>query len=187
MDTAEVNYEALITSWIEADATRYAALTLASDLRLNDWCLSAGFLRNLVWDNLHQKHKPTPLNDLDLVYFDPRNVSPEVDFALERQLKSRLALPWSVKNQARMHVQNDDHPYLSTADAMSYWPEVETAVGVKLTKDSKLAFVAPFGLDALFTRTITINPKRKKPEVFAKRLQSKHWLRIWPELCVILQ
>ena len=179
-----MNYESLITSWLQLDNTRCSAFTIASDLGLNDWCLSAGFLRNLVWDNLHLKEHPTPLNDIDLVYFNSNNICPEADKKLENHLKNQISLPWSVKNQARMHIRNQDLPYSSTSDAMSFWPEIETAVGVLLDKAQNIKFIAPFGLENLFNKTITINAKRRKPEVFSNRVRSKNWQAIWPELRV---
>lgn len=122
-----MNYEALIASWIELDTFRRETLAVASELNLNDWCLSAGFLRNLVWDNVLQKARSTPLNDIDLVYYNTDNLCPEIDKEYESQLFQMLPLPWSVKNQARMHTRNGDLRYGSTSDAMSFWPEIETA------------------------------------------------------------
>ena len=31
--------------------------------------IGAGFVRNAIWDELHEKVKPTPLNDIDVIYF----------------------------------------------------------------------------------------------------------------------
>lgn len=67
---------------------------------------------------------------------------------------------------------------------MSYWPEIETAVGARLANSGDLEFVAPFGLSSLFNQTITLNPKCTTPEVFVKRLERKRWLALWPELHV---
>lgn len=83
-----------------------------------------------------------------------------------------------------MHERNSDSPYASTQDAMSYWVEVETAVGVTLDKDGSIAIVAPFGIDKLFEYTITPNGKSVKRKAFAERLKAKRWLEIWPQLTV---
>ncbi|ALM91985.1 hypothetical protein AOR13_2981 [Alteromonas stellipolaris LMG 21856] len=83
-----------------------------------------------------------------------------------------------------MHIRNQDLPYSSTSDAMSYWPEIETAVGVNMDKARNIKFMAPFGLEHLFNKTITINPKRRKPAVFYNRVRSKNWQAIWPGLRV---
>lgn len=187
----EMDNSAQIKKWISEDAVRMQALVIASSLGLSDWCLAAGFVRNLAWDKVNGYSRATALNDIDLIYFDPDKASEEADKAseeadkdIESRLKAISDFPWSVKNQARMHKRNSDRPYASTEDAMSYWVEVETAVGATLNESDDIEIVAPFGIDVLFEYTITPNRKRPKPEVFAQRLQEKRWLEIWPNLVV---
>ncbi|PZD72692.1 hypothetical protein C1752_03528 [Acaryochloris thomasi RCC1774] len=177
-----MNFETQIEKWVSEDSSRIHALEIASELKLNDWCLAAGFVRNMVWDKLHDRHFPTPLNDIDLIYFNREESSLETDQDLESILKTKLNKPWSVKNQARMHLRNKDASYTSTEDAMSYWVEVETAIGVRLSPTDGLELVAPFGLSSLFSSTVTINDKRRKPKEFYERVRSKKWLQTWPKL-----
>ncbi|SHG90681.1 hypothetical protein SAMN02745753_04682 [Marinomonas polaris DSM 16579] len=146
-----------VIEWIESDSDRMEALELASSLGLNDWCLAAGFVRNLIWDKLHSKEVLTPLNDFDLIYFDSDVIDENTDLEYELRLKSLSSFPWSVKNQARMHIRNNDRPYVSTSDSMSYWVEVETAVGATFVKNKGVTLVTPFGLEANFNNTITLN------------------------------
>mgnify|MGYP000648660121 FL=1 len=174
-----------IVLWLENDPVRYEALQLASSLNLPDWCLAAGFVRNLAWDNAHGYVTATPLNDIDLIYFNPVKASKDIDLSVEAGLKRRSNLPWSVKNQARMHVRNEDRPYVSTSDAMSYWVEIETAVGARLCKAGGIELVAPFGVRSLFNKSITMNSKRPKPSDFARRMSEKNWLSQWPQLQVV--
>ena len=86
-----------------------------------------------------------------------------------------------------MHIRNDDPPYLSTSDAMSYWVEVETAVGVTLTGDSQMKIIAPFGVSNLLQGTVTLNEKRKKSIDFHHRVESKGWMTHWPRLKIVAQ
>ena len=161
-----------------------SALQAAATLALDDWCLAAGFVRNLVWDYLHEKPSPTPLNDVDLIYFDRSDCSELADQDMEQQLRRLTNHPWSVKNQARMHHRNSDPPYCSVVDAMSYWPEVETATGARLNDDNQVEVVTPFSLESLFCGELTLNAKRRKPDAFQQRMRAKNWLQIWPELLV---
>lgn len=179
-----MNYEAVIKRWIECDSLRMDALSAAAEMQLPDWCLAAGFVRNLVWDKLHDYSSPTALNDIDLIYFDPNNVSAERDREIESKLTDRLPVLWSVKNQARMHQRNNDNPYTSTLDAMSYWVEIETAAGAALSESGEIVLLSPFGFEPLFEYTITLNNKRPKPQEFENRITSKRWLEIWPKLRV---
>ena len=109
-----MSYEAQIIEWLIADSERMQALETAASLQLDDWCLAAGFVRNLVWDRLHGRHQTTPLNDVDLIYYEPESASKERDSAIEEALRRDSHLPWSVKNQARMHLRNGDQPYTSS-------------------------------------------------------------------------
>ncbi len=164
---------------------RLAALRAARELALPDWCLAAGFVRNLCWDRLHDYPLTTPLNDLDLIFFDPDETDAGRDLALERQLHEATGQPWSVKNQARMHLRNTDAPYVDSADAMRHWVEVETAIGVRLLADDRLELIAPLGIDSLLAGRLTLNPVRRKPEAFKRRIEDKSWLRHWPRLRIV--
>ncbi|WP_447895814.1 nucleotidyltransferase family protein [Vreelandella sp. GE22] len=176
--------EARLIAWLGQDRLRMQALRVAAGFGLSQWCLAAGFVRNLAWDKAHGFDNATPLNDIDLIYFDPQDTRPETDRALELELNRRMALPWSVKNQARMHTRNADAPYGSCEDAMRHWVEVETAVGALLDERGRIRLVAPFGVAALFELTITLNPARPKLVAFQARLAEKGWLRQWPGLTV---
>ncbi|MFG6178913.1 nucleotidyltransferase family protein [Halomonas sp. THAF12] len=180
-----MNREHQILSWLMQDAMRMAALRVAASMNLRDWCIGAGFVRNLVWDKSHGYTVTTPLNDIDLIYHDSSRASEEHDAQIEGALKETSDLPWSVKNQARMHLRNGDEPYASTSDAMRHWVELETAVGAALSCSGEVKLVAPFGVDRLFDSTITINPGHRKPEAFLHRIQSKRWLESWPNLKVV--
>lgn len=179
-----MEYDALIKKWLMSDPNRMEALTIAAELKLPGWCLAAGFVRNLVWDKLHDFSSNTALNDIDLIYFDPDDISDSRDYEIEQCLKEVSTFPWSVKNQARMHERNRDCPYTSTEDAMSFWVEVETAVGAALDDDGDVILVAPFGVKTLFGYTITLNPKRPKRMDFEARICAKRWLQTWPRLVV---
>ncbi|MEJ6519171.1 nucleotidyltransferase family protein [Shewanella bicestrii] len=189
----ETELAAVLRTWLSQDKHRMRALELAQQCaqvhRLPQWCLAAGFVRNLVWDKLHDIQQRS-LNDIDLIYYCPLDTRPERDRAIEAYLQTLAPeLPWSVKNQARMHRKNHDTPYQSTQDAMTYWPEQETAVAVYIASipntptsviDS-LQLIAPFGLTSLFALQLTHNPKRALA-VFEQRLAAKGWLSQYPHL-----
>ncbi|MGR3968507.1 nucleotidyltransferase family protein [Shewanella sp. 1180_01] len=194
-----------LLKWITQDCERVRALELALQCAkvhsMPQWRLAAGFVRNLVWDRLHGSEL-SPLNDIDLIYFCPLDISPERDLVIETYL-NQLApeLPWSVKNQARMHVRNQDMAYTSCVDAMAYWPELETAIGVSYQavdtesdtqtqtcvgmKNNPASYdielVAPFGLNSLLALKLSANPKRSL-SVFEHRVANKGWLTRYPLL-----
>jgi uncharacterized protein len=137
-----------------------AMLEMAAEQGLSDWCLAAGFVRNLAWDRLHGYASATVLNDIDLIHFDREDPTEARDRRIEQVLVHRSGLPWSVKNQARMHERNRDAPYASTRDAMSCWVEVETAVGAALDDRGKIELVSAFGIEPLFDLTVTFECRK---------------------------
>lgn len=171
-----------IIQWIEQDEMRMLALRAAKQLALNDWCLAAGFVRNLVWDRLHEFSQSTPFNDIDVIYFDPQDISFEIEKEFEQQLGAMANLPWSVKNQARMHLLHGHTPYSSSSESMSYWVETETVIGATLNHQNQVELVAPVGTAELFEFSITPNPRHGDSLVLLERVQRKGWLERWPQL-----
>lgn len=174
---------------IAADHWRMRVLGLVRDLCLPDCWVAAGFVRNCVWDHAH-RYPASPLpQDIDVIWYDPGQHSPERDAALELTLRQQDdALIWSVKNQARMHRRNADAPYLSATDAMRYWPETATAVGVRLGHGGGIEVAAPFGLADLFDLIVrpTERFRTDKYPVYTERVHSKNWKRMWPKLQIEL-
>lgn len=58
-----------IQELIQADPERMPLLKTVAALALPDCYIAAGFVRNMVWDYLHD-YDATPLNDVDVVFFD---------------------------------------------------------------------------------------------------------------------
>lgn len=180
----EDTYQSTIARLVAQDKLRWQALELVRQLNLPDCYIGAGFVRNLVWDYLHSRQQATALNDVDVVYFDPYEQNPQQYLAYEKQLKQLMpGLNWQVRNQALMHIRNGDKPYSSTQDAISYWPEKETAVAIRLTTENRIECYAAFGFDSLFQGIISYNPKRSR-EVFQQRLAAKGWQKKWPGLVI---
>ncbi|KIZ52315.1 nitrate reductase [Pseudomonas oryzihabitans] len=172
-----------IASWLKTDAERLRLLRVLADLHLPDAWLAAGFVRNLVWDRLHGHAESTPLADLDVIYFDATDCRPGRDREIEALLAARApGWPWSVRNQAAMHLRNDDAPYGDSLDAMRFWVEVESALAARLTAEGELEVVSPFAQEGLFALHLTPNPWRPRPEAFRQRLATKGWLERWPRL-----
>lgn len=174
-----------LQSLIASDTRRKQVLQLVQALGLPDCWVAAGFVRSCVWDHVHQYPESPLPQDIDVIWFDPERSTAEHDTALERALHARDAtLGWSVKNQARMHLRNGDRPYRSATDAMRYWPETATAVGVRMDAHGQIEVAAPFGLDDLFG--LIVRPTERflgiKHAVYLERLHAKQWQARWPRL-----
>ncbi|WP_060481001.1 nucleotidyltransferase family protein [Pseudomonas sp. NBRC 111119] len=186
--TSQVDNRSRIKAIISDDPIRRRVLEIVRSLNLPDCWVGAGFVRNAVWDHLHGRSSSRVSTDVDVIWFDATRCTPEQDEALEAVL-SYLdpKVPWSVKNQARMHVKNGDEPYQSATDAMRYWPETATAVAIRMRGDGTYEITAPLGLDDLFD--MVIRPAGRfatdKNGIYQDRVTSKNWLKVWPMLTAL--
>ncbi len=175
-----------VIATISDSAWHMRTLRAVRELGLPDWAIGAGFVRNAVWDRLHGFRKPTPLSDIDVLFCDPSDASK----AREAKIEAALALalpdrPWSVRNQARMHIRKSDRPYASTADAMSFWLETPTCVAVHLDHRDVITVIAPYGLsDLIGMRGAPTQRGRENFDQYMERMKSKNWPRIWPKVRV---
>ena len=174
----------LIADIIAQDPVGMKQLRAVRALALPDWCIAAGFVRNRVWDHLHGTVPPRAPVDIDVLYFDATDISKDREIEHEKRLDTLLpGAPWQVRNQARMHVWKDLPPHRSTADAMTYWLETVTAVGVRLEADDRITVVAPLGTDDLLG--LCCRPTafgRTRRDEYEARVASKRWRELWPKV-----
>lgn len=181
-----MDYEAATAKLLKQDEFRLRCLQAAWSLHLPDWYLGAGFLRNAIWDHLHQHSLATPLNDIDVVYFDAKDLSETTELSYAATLTALVPdVLWEVKNQARMHLRHQHPPYQACSDGIRHWVEVPTCVGVRLDAVEQLQFYATFGLQENWSLDIKINPLNPRPALFQQRIQEKGWLQRWPKLRVV--
>ncbi len=165
-------------------------LRKAKTLGLPDWWVCAGFVRSKIWDTIYDYTERTPLPDVDVVYFDPSDISEETEKTLEDQLR-RLdpSVPWSVKNEARMHLVNGFAPFDSAEDAISQFAETATALGLTMTDDSELILTARLGIADAVNGIVRANPcmlaSRETAAVYEARIAKKNWHLLWPHLQII--
>lgn len=183
-----MNHLAQLQTIIAADPTRLRILHLVQALQLPDCWVGAGFVRSAIWDHLHQRdHSPLPA-DIDVIWFDRELATPELDSRIEATLRSKdHSIGWSVKNQAHMHIRNNDPPYSCATHAMTYWPETATAVAVRLGEQGSIEIAAPLGLADLFNLVVcpTARFQVEKRQIYQDRLRAKNWLATWPSLQII--
>jgi uncharacterized protein len=157
-----------------------------------DWLVGAGVIRNLVWDHLHQYQTPTPLADIDVIFFDQEDHRPERDRLVQQQLARRLPhVAWEATNQAAIHLWYEEvfgmsvPAVRSSEEAVGTWPETATSVALRLLSTDEISIVAPCGLSDLFNLVWRRNPCCLTREQFVQRLHSKQILRKWPRVQVI--
>ena len=176
-----------ITGIIAQDPVGMKQLRAARALALPDWCIAAGFVRNRVWDHLHDISPPREPPDIDVLYYDADDLSKEREVAYEKRLDTLLPGPlWQVRNQARMHVWKGLPQHRDTADSMIYWLETVTAVGVRLEADDSLTVIAPLGIDDLVN--LRCRPTafgQTQREAYEARIAAKRWRELWPKVAFL--
>ena len=173
---------------LEAHADLHALLLHVESLGLPDCWIGAGFIRNTVWDVLHEREiDVSRLNDVDVIFFDASDTRRERESDLEDRL--REAAPgtiWSVKNQARMHRRNGDAPYRDTFEAVAHWAETATAIAARSLRGT-IEVMAPHGVKDLLNLIVRPAPAfERKIAVYRERVMSKHWSARWPKLTMLM-
>lgn len=178
-----------ILSLIAADEWMMEILKIVKALDLPDCWICAGFVRSKIWDVLHGFTERTPLPDVDVVFYDSIHINEAVEKELEKRLKMlKPGIPWSVKNQARMHQINNLPPYTSSIDAVSKFPETCTALAVKLDQDDNVVLAAPWGIQDAINIEVRPTPffieTEDRMHIYEERIRKKNWPSIWEKVKV---
>ncbi|QPG06810.1 nucleotidyltransferase family protein [Salinimonas marina] len=160
-----------------------ACLQTVALLNLPDYFIGAGFLRNLIWDDIHGFTSPSPLNDVDVVYHHRADITKEAEQKYEARLRHLMpGVVWQVRNQARMHVHKQHAPYCTTTEALSFWVETATCVGIRQAPDQTYCISAPLGLADNWAGRVRQNPAFDDTVVYKQRIEAKGWHQRWPKL-----
>jgi len=167
-------------------------LATAAAVKAPDAWVGAGAIRDLVWDvTFGSGFDPAAIKDVDFVFFDPDDLSPEHDDEVEAALTALdPSIEWDAKNQAAVHLWYPKRfgltvePLRSTTDAIATWPEYATCVGARWF-DGGIEIAAPYGLDDLLDGLYRRNPDRVTEEEYERRLARKNPTQRWPGVRVV--
>lgn len=178
---------------IWADDLVRDALLHARDLGAPDWRIVSGALYNAVWNHLTGRPPGYGVRDVDLLYFDDRDLSYAAEDAVIRRARplfDGLAAPVEIRNQARAHLwvgarYGIDYPPLPDTDAaLTRFTTIAHAVGARLTDEGALDVIAPFGLSDIFALRLRPNPHcdpRNRASYDAKAARAR---ATWPGVTV---
>lgn len=181
--------EEKIIEVITEDKWMMDILKSAKALNLPDWWVCAGFVRSKIWDTLHNFRERTLIPDIDVIYFDRSRIDEFEEKKLEEMLKILMPnTPWSVKNEARMHIKSKMPPYSSSVDAISKFPETATALGIKLDEKDDVILTAPCRIEDVVNLVVRPTPyftkTKERVEIYEDRISKKNWKSIWNKLKV---
>jgi uncharacterized protein len=192
MTLTENLYEEQLRDLVRGGAWFMEILRTVRDCDPPDWLVGGGVIRNLVWNRAHGYADTTYVKDVDVVFFDSENLSPERERAFEQDLLARCpGVAWDAKNQVAVHLWYEEKfgyavpPLRSSEEGVGANPESATSVGVRLLADDRLYIAAPVGLDDLFELVLRRNPRRVTPEIFRKRLVDKGIREKWPRVRIV--
>jgi len=166
--------------------------TRAPSLGLKDYYIGAGCLAQTIWNYLSGFPLNQGIQDLDLVYFNDKEVSfDEEDKVVSKvhQLYKDIPIKIDVKNQARVHLWYEKHfgyaikPYPTLEAAINTWPTTATALGARRESSGKWIIYSPFGLNDLFGKVVRANKAQITKEIYEKKVLK--WSSIWIDLKII--
>ncbi|WP_371932608.1 nucleotidyltransferase family protein [Bacillus carboniphilus] len=109
----------------------------------------------------------------------------------KKRLEEKLStiqpnIPWSVKNQARMHKISNLLPYSSSEDGISKFPETATALGIKLEDKDRVKLTAPWGIEDAIRLKVKPTPmyciNKELFFIYEERVKKKNWQSIWNKI-----
>lgn len=177
---------------IKGDKRLMRILQVAQSVNLPNWYIGAGVIRNTVWDTLHEVPQPSPIRDIDFIYY---SAEPIDEVPIRKKLQEVFPnVEWDIKNSATVHEwykakRNIDRPALfSSEEDIDAWPETASCIGIRITKDNSFLIYAPYGindlLDMVFRRNKT-NEYSVSPEVFKRRVIDKKIAQRWPKATIV--
>lgn len=179
---------------VRAEPWLAGALGAVAASALPDAWIGAGAIRDVVWGQAHDGFDPAAVRDVDVAFFDPRDLTRERDQAAQRILGGLAELPWEATNQAAVHTWFHRHfggppipPLCSVHDAVATWPETATCVAVRLAPDGtgELEVCAPHGLADLLGLTWRRNPARVSITESQARLARQGVAERWPRVTIV--
>jgi uncharacterized protein len=194
MDPPGLTMEDELIETIRSSPWLMRVLAAVRDVGLPDAWVGAGVLRDLVWDSRYGAgFRPNRVHDVDVVFFDPDDLSRAGDDRATARLTARLpTAPWEAKNQAAVHTWyhrkfggDPVTPLTTIREAVATWPETATAIAIRLTRDNSVEVCAPLGLTDLLNGVWRRNPQRITLTQSRARLTRQAPHARWPHVTVI--
>lgn len=188
---AEAPHRAELVEILSGDPLVAIVLERARSLALRDWMLVSGAIYQTVWNRRTARPSGHGLKDVDLVWFDPEDLSFEAEDRVIRRAEAVFAdlpVPVELRNQARVHLWFETRfgspyaPLTSSAESLLRYASICHAVGARLGDDGELEVYAPFGLDDVFA--LRIRPNRVLANAATHAEKAARMKALWPELTI---
>lgn len=181
-----------LPDFIKANESVWHVVTKLHQLYLPNWYVGAGCLVQTVW-NIQSGFAPNSrIKDIDLIYFDSRDLSEEGEAKQERRVRDffrDVPIEIDVKNQARVHLWYEQKfgysikPYTSSESAINTWPTNATSIAMRHEVDGTITIYAPYGLNDVYGLIARANKTQITEEIYLAK--TTRWEKCWPRLTVI--
>ncbi|MCI8617081.1 MAG: nucleotidyltransferase family protein [Clostridia bacterium] len=184
----------IIISILKRNKELMSILTYVEKLKLPNFYISAGSIFQTVWNYYDNKPLNYGIKDIDIIYFNKKDLSVDTDLMYYRKVKAfadkqKYNYEIDVSNEARMHIMHKEkynniiEPYISSEDAINKWIATVHSIGITKTND-EIKIYAPYGLSDIFSRTIRpIKHKDNSKELYDKKVNS--WKERFDNLNII--
>lgn len=164
------------------------------ELKLPNFYIAAGSVFQTIWNYYDNKPLNFGIKDIDIIYYDPINLSKESEQKLEKTIedhfkKAGLNYELDIHNEARMHLWKKDNEnknidqYKNSEDAIDQWIATVHAIGIT-KENNEIKVYAPYGLSDIFSKTIRpIKHKNNSKELYNKKVAS--WQKRFKNLNIV--
>ena len=164
------------------------------ELKLPNFYIAAGSVFQTIWNYYDNKPLNFGIKDIDIIYYDPINLSKESEQKLEKTIedhfkKAGLNYELDIHNEARMHLWKKDNEnknidqYKNSEDVIDQWIATVHAIGIT-KENNEIKVYAPYGLSDIFSKTIRpIKHKNNSKELYNKKVAS--WQKRFENLNIV--
>lgn len=164
------------------------------ELKLPNFYIAAGSVFQTIWNYYDNKPLNFGIKDIDIIYYDPINLSKESEQKLEKTIEDHfkkvgLNYELDIHNEARMHLWKKDNEnknidqYKNSEDAIDQWIATVHAIGIT-KENNEIKVYAPYGLSDIFSKTIRpIKHKNNSKELYNKKVAS--WQKRFENLNIV--
>ena len=164
------------------------------ELKLPNFYIAAGSVFQTIWNYYDNKPLNFGIKDIDIIYYDPINLSKESEQKLEKTIEDYLKnaglnYELDIHNEARMHLWKKDNEnknidqYKNSEEAIDQWIATVHAIGIT-KENNEIKVYAPYGLSDIFSKTIRpIKHKNNSKELYNKKVAS--WQKRFENLNIV--
>jgi hypothetical protein len=151
----------------------------------------AGAVTQTVWNFIYGNNPEYGIEDLDLVYFNDKDLSISAECQIIDDITKGLGsmnVRLDIKNQARVHLWYKSKfgyeitPIKSVEDAIDRFPTTANAVGIGYDDFGKIHVYTPFGKEDLYSGVLRANKKQVTEIEYLTKVNK--WIKKWPNLRV---